>query len=521
MLRKLSQIVIIGILVLSAQTTLPRELDYVTADLRNEVDDVIFPGENIAVCVDYAGKVNLTAKLQAFAVPGFEELWYREISLGKTHHQWICSIWIDTVANRLYVGNGPLCAVDIRTGDVLWTIEYKDVGIVQEVIPSGNHIVVMGTEKRGEKGITKDFNVMVYETIKNHLNHPKLLCLDKETGEISWQFEYEPLKAFDLSSQVISDDASTFEKTSVYLKGKYIYCLNAVDGSLRWKSEDKTQGLLCLNGDVLYATLDKRPVAINAADGTVRWMSEEKIGEHTIMCPVQQEPGLLAFQPGEEKDGALIGKYKMYALSATDGAVRWKFDKGENLIQMHGNDTTVLFMDEKKCWLVNLVNGEVLMESKTEKNYCHGILLMEQDGRLTLGKKGIKRWRSNLKGNSKELTWEYEAEQARHGGGFLSAVFDGLMKVVTGEVFLASVGISEKAAYRKGTFTSTDYGTIGYKDTIIVFPTHDKGIQAISVADGSTLWQVDIKNDPFPYYSPSLDYMLVPMKKQIHFVNVP
>lgn len=490
-----------------------------SAKLRNETEDVIFPSNDMAIIVNYAGRVNLTAKMQAFTLPSLEEVWYKEIPLGKAEHRWPASIWLDESGITLCVGNGPLCAVDVKSGEILWSVKYDDVGIVQDVLIGDKTLLVMGTKKKGLKGIAKgDYNTIVYETVKNHLQDPKIACLDRVDGKKLWEFEYEPTKPYDLSSCFFSDSAGDFADGHIYIKGKYLYCLSGKDGTLVWKSKEKAEGTPTLENGVLYANLKEYLVALKPETGSQIWKSSEKLDEHSRLIGWYADKNMILLVPGKEKDNSFEGGYKVYCVDSENGKLVWKFDKGKELCSNRLYENEIVLTDKEKFWILDPSTGKVLAEDKNEKGYNIGLQLLQDGSYLVCGSKGIRCYESYKSKKGGKLLWKYEASLAEHGGGFLSGFVDAMMKIATGEVFLRSVGIKNKAGYRDGMFRSIDHSTILSGDRFIIFPTRDKGVQGISLTDGSLVWTSDVKKDPFLYTIFPSSWFIAATKDFVYYI---
>jgi hypothetical protein len=269
------------------------------AALKNEAEKVFFPRAEVAIVINYAGRLNLTAKMQAFSLPALEELWYKEIPLGKAQHRWTTSVWSDSASDMMYVGNGPLCAMRISTGDTLWSIKYDVVGIVQDVIVGDSTLYLMGTQKKRDKvdPDMMDLESIVYETVKSHLESPKIIAVNRSDGRKIWEFE--EFRPYDLSSCLIYDPAIPVEQGKLYVKGKYIYCLNARDGSLAWQTKDKAEGEPTIDNRVLYANIKENLVALDPQTGSLIWTSSDKLDEHSQLID-KRDANLILLVPGKQ-----------------------------------------------------------------------------------------------------------------------------------------------------------------------------------------------------------------------------
>jgi len=484
------------------------EPTFKSAELKNEVEDVIFPRDDMVIVVNYAGRVNLTAKMQAFSLPDFEEVWYKEIPLGKAQHRWPLSIWVDESGTTMFVGNGPLCALDVVTGDTLWSVKYEDLGIVQNVEVDDKVLIVAGTEKKGTKtGMDKGYAEIIYETVKSHLENPKLLCLDRNNGTIKWEFKYEEAKAFDLSSCVIYANKNDISNSNIFIKGKYIYCVNGKDGSLVWKTEDKAEGKPSLEKGILYANIKEYLVAMDPANGSTIWKVEEKLDEHSRLIGWYGNMMILLV-PGKEKDGIFEGKYKLYGINSDKGEMVWKFEKGKNLGRFQLKNDEIILTDKEKFWIIDPNQGNILSQGKNEEDYDIGFKGLESGIVFIYGKKGIACYESYKGKKGGDLLWKYKGDLAERGGGFLSGLVSGMM---------ALSGVTDEAKHFD---QNMKFSPIYFTENVVVFPTKKRGIQGISYDDGSVVWTLDIKDNPFVYAISPYDYCLAATKKEIHYVKL-
>jgi len=559
-MKSLFTVLLVCLFVCLSHTVLAGELPTKMVELKNEVDTILFlNNEAMIICVDLDGLINVTAKLQAFAMPSCTESWYLEVPIGAKGHCLPTNIWEDMATGRLYIGNGPLSAVDITNGKIVWALDYDIVGMVHNIIVGKQNLLVFGTKKRGG-GISVSFKKDISQGISGHLTDPKLLCVDKATGKVIWEYKYEPDKF--LSSQVYfpetsnpaSDSSAPFESGLIFLQGKHIYCLDGMDGKQLWVTKEKVDGEVIIHGDCIYAiadeklvcvnakdgtpiwktkkkikgsfylqndlifvNVDKKPMAYNAKDGKEIWKGKKQIGDYGFFLGVAGQDNLIVLNPGKFKNAVFEGKYGFYGISLAKGETNWYFEKGKDLyiwslsFQANGN---LSFLDKDKYWVIEPQSGMVVVEMKKKAyfNVPSGSgrhLSVNEDGILCYG------------GDKKNVIWNVEAKLAKRGGSFWKGALNLLIAINA----IASSGYVPAYGQKPTTVVyfipnDPEYAGFSLTDSLIIFPTRDQGILGVSPTDGATIWHVDIKNDPFPYYAPSLNYFVVPMKKELYLVDL-
>jgi outer membrane protein assembly factor BamB len=117
-----------------------------TLPLAEDVDVVLFPSTTLAIVADMAGLATRTASLQAFTLPDWTPKWSAKVELGKRDYVKKVAAWCDDTADRLYVGSGPVTALDANSGAALWKLDYDNTGIVSDVSFRGGRLLVLGTK---------------------------------------------------------------------------------------------------------------------------------------------------------------------------------------------------------------------------------------------------------------------------------------------------------------------------------------------------------------------------------------
>ncbi|HEQ98637.1 MAG TPA: hypothetical protein ENO22_04760 [candidate division Zixibacteria bacterium] len=507
----------------------------VSVDLGNEPDAVDFINDNLLLCTDIDGLVKITAKLEAFSLPGCERLWFNEYPIGSQaditgikdlpYH-----LWADEDAGLLFVGNGPLNAVDCKTGELLWSVDYDQTGMVYDVTPCGDYLFAMGTKTRSKFTITFSQD---YGSALDHIKDPILYCLDKKDGTIKWKYEYDPPRratkkkhrGYYIEEKIsqpfpglylpegMLQENSNVEQGGIYILGKYVYCLDPSDGSEVWVYKNEPSGEIAFSDKYLYVVADNKLCCLDRASGREVWKSDKKIkgrpflaeladyDDHVIyacidgkMTAIDFEHGeqiwrcdkkeidylgdivlrgnfLLAIDPGgyDEDKGEHTGKYRVVCHDLSSGEMLWKYDDAENFRDWNMyNDTLLQVMDKDRIRIFNLNIRKKIGEIKV-KDYYNFYPLEAQF--IDAGEKGV-----------------------------ICYGFDGKTKIW--EV--------------KARLSKRDYSEFIEDLNLVVFPTRDEGVLGISTADGSVVWKTIEIKDPVLYYRPSYEYFLALDKKTLH-----
>jgi len=277
-----------------------------TAEMRNKVDGLLWIGDSILIAVDYGGFVNKTAKMQAFRVTDMAELWYTEVPVGN-RLRFEGALWVNPAAGVMYLGHGPFSALDLRDGRVLWSIPYDDIGFVHRVEMGTERLLVLGSKTKSGFRIGLPTSPENAEraaqragTGGEHLDDPILFAVNRQSGEIAWQYPFEPgkmhkKKKTDFWSAtkityevreptqlyVIAADGSAGELTmaegNVIVQAKHVASLDLATGQERWKIKEDFNGAPVFAEDRILVIKEDRLVALNPADGSELWRSKDKV----------------------------------------------------------------------------------------------------------------------------------------------------------------------------------------------------------------------------------------------------
>ncbi len=209
-------------------------------------------------------------------------------------------------------------------------------------------------------------------TMGNIKNKDIVYCLNTETGEEVWRYEYEceggSFPGPRATPAVDGESIFTFSRNG------HIFCLDAKTGLLKWKrnliEEYEVTNLMhgisgspCVIGDAVIFNAGASGFAFNKKTGEKLWGSDPKI-ECGYASPVPfQQDGVLVFSGhGLYLLEPLTGKQKFffpwkteYALNAADPVVVDNKificsynDQGTNFIEVKNNQPTMLWQNEMK-----------------------------------------------------------------------------------------------------------------------------------------------------------------------------
>jgi eukaryotic-like serine/threonine-protein kinase len=203
-------------------------------------------------------------------------------------------------------GNGTLFAIDIQTGQELWSVggfnQLENSGAV-----AGDVIVIGGYDQR-------------------------VRALDRHTGEVLWSFN---TVSFVQASPLIIDDR-------VYIAtDRALYALDLLSGELQWETptgnEDSFMGAPAYEEDIIYTTVGKHLLAVDNTSGKELWR-------------IQHNEPFTALAVANQM--IYVGNFDgfFYAFDQETGAEKWKFQSGgifwagpavEGDIVYAGNDDVV------------------------------------------------------------------------------------------------------------------------------------------------------------------------------------
>lgn len=516
----------------AAFSTAALHAQQVVITLDEDCDDVIFPVPERFIAIHYHGMVNVSADLNAYERSTGQHQWKAEVPVGKKYQLLPGSIFIDPKGDQFYIGNGPLSAVDPKTGNILWTKPFKETGVVRWLRPGKGTLLVLAS--------SRDNAVNKPEDLEKHMEKPRLICMDRATGATLWDYAFEaPKNTQDVhvlhmpSGRIAAgDDPPDYTDGAFIVKGKKLSYVSCKDHAQKWISEKDAFGAPLFDDGHLYANIDKKLNEISPETGQPIWTGSDKIDQTSSIMPFGPER-VLCIYPGEPKEGKLEGTYRFFAMSRADGSLIWKFDKGKDFREIENLEGNALFIGDKSNHRkISIDNGEELVKRKRRDDFGAGTWHCS-DRILDVGDKGI----CCLDPEGKSTLWEKKLERAeRGGGGFLM----GALKVVSAvsqmaagsghvrnrdQLMMREMRLRRMRKDRekwKDAYTSPPYakeetrGTIALLDDKVIFPAKKKQVVALSAESGETIWSIDTEEEnPWIYFSPDLSAIAVVDEKRI------
>jgi outer membrane protein assembly factor BamB len=205
-------------------------------------------------------------------------------------------------------GDGNLYALDLAKGAKLWSANLG--GSIASSPAVANGLVFVGT----------------YDG--------RFFAVDAHSGVVRWTLSTGPLVPFPWgheSGDRYTSSPTVLDGTVVFGAGDgYVYAVDAASGKSRWRA--KTSGRVrgspaVANGVVFIGSFDGRVYSFDLATGKERWHYDTegaslKSGNYGFdRRSIQSSP---AVDDGTVYVGARDGF--VYALAASDGALRWKYD---------------------------------------------------------------------------------------------------------------------------------------------------------------------------------------------------
>ncbi|MBN2226171.1 MAG: PQQ-like beta-propeller repeat protein [candidate division Zixibacteria bacterium] len=517
----------------------------VTIQSENKIEDVIFPTHDVMVCVDYAGLNDVTAKMEAFALPQGDHLWRCEAGVGRKFQLLSNRVFYDDAVGRFYIGNGPVSAIAAATGQVVWTLDFKATGVVRWIRPGQDKLLILGADR--------DDKVNDYDDLKKHFEKPLLICANKSDGARLWSYPIDkPDDPGDVHVFHVSDDSAEsllppdYDKGWIIIKGKYLVCLESSSGKELWKTEKTAVGMPLIQNGIVIANVDKRITSYHIADGRQLWLCDKKVDKTSELIPADNEL-LLAVYPGEFKDGRNQGSYKLFGIGTADGTQRWEYQKGSDFVEIENIADGRIFIAEKdNNRVVQLNDGKEISREKRKDDYAMGCWFLE-NAIVDIGKKGLLC--RDLDRN--KTLWEAKHERSKRGQSFMLK----LLKGVSFAMQAASSSMNQDRdmgrramqeaqqkkqkdnlekkynPQKRGRYESTlwdrpynqntEYGTVARLGSSIIFPTNQSKVIGVSADNGAVEWQVDtVDGNPWPYFTPDQSLMVVADGKVAHIVQL-
>lgn len=352
-----------------------------------------------------------------------------------------------------------------------------------------------------------------------------LYRLETISGKVSWFFQLDPHipSGKGVSSTILTSPVATHD--TVYFGGvdnqqfgqNYLFALNAINGTLRWKFPIIGEmHSLQLVDNILYGSVsDRYPattghiMAFDASNGKVRWSSPFNFYNTSIGSIIG---GMLYVSSGNT----------LFALNISNGHILWSYTTSASMIfgtpQFVNGTLYVTQVSQandaiptKGSGYVDAIDpqcGNVLWQSKkfaAQISFQPAIA----DGSIFIG--SVDGYAYALDTNTGKLNWQYKT------GGSINSIF-GDPQAANGKVFFYAVNETIGASTSNSNFFAldtahgtrlwsasipTDRGSPGFQPGVfsdkIIYATSDGVIHLIKTSNGTSAGQWDHVIQVHPY----------------------
>jgi len=491
-----------------------KEATAVAIDFKGDAEQVFFPTPDVFILADRKGTVNISWTLSAYDCTTGEIIWTKEIPVGRRDLVLERQVWIDESGGTLFIGNGPLTAIDVQTGSVIWALEYDKTGLVCDVLLGENRVLVQGTKKPGFTivvaiGDNAVENIMArLNAIRRHLENPKLICLDRKTGTILWQHEYDPPKDNGLAAlgtSHLENGCYDLDGGMTGIQGKHLYGISNADARPLWELKDKTESRSAFSDKYLYANVDGKVRAVDLATGNRIWESSTKTDKKADL--VLDADRVIAIYAGEynPEEDAFKGDYKIAILSASSGDAINAEIKGSDLQEYPSvKEGRLSICDKKGLHVYDPESGKLLLNVARADLYSYDFAT--GDYFITLDKKDIGCWKQGSSEPEFLLTLDRSENEAKPvvmkmlDGGYSAAY-----NIEAGNC------VKSKSASGKPIWINTrsKLAPVGLIGTTLIWPSRKNGLVGFSIPEGTIAWHLPTGKDPLPFFSSRGDMIVV------------
>jgi outer membrane protein assembly factor BamB len=262
---------------------------------------------DIGLAIDYNGSGKVDARINAYNLASPALLWHQQVRVqddGNNLDKWLT---VDADRNRLYLGNGPLSAVDAATGRILWSLDCRTLGSVDFADASffgDGTFLVQGGSGCGDP------------------DQRRVTRVDDSTGGVRWQVDVE--------SHTYKTGKVDHRDFAMYYEGDtHVDDLIARADAGDSAAADSAAVILLRKGGatpthVLLA--GKRFTAIDYATGRQVWAVKDEPGRWVPLTPT----GLSLW----------VDDDKLVAYSTHDGARQWAVPLNAPWAVVYEADTT-------------------------------------------------------------------------------------------------------------------------------------------------------------------------------------
>ncbi len=209
-----------------------------------------------------------------------------------------------TGANSSSLGH-PVYAININTGDIIWTYQMTDGGYIfanpayhgktiflsTELSGNLHALDALNSDKKWEfKAVKEDgygFSPTIANNIVYHGLTNSLYALDASNGSEKWKFTYNHEGA----STSVSYPDPIVENGVVYAAtGQKIYAVDANSGLKKWErklleTNLLTSAIVYFDGTLYVSSNDRNVYAIEAATGATKWKYYCGTGTPRVQTP--------------------------------------------------------------------------------------------------------------------------------------------------------------------------------------------------------------------------------------------
>ena len=498
------------------------ELKSVAVQLAGDCDRLVFVGDSITISIDKVGLAHPSARMQAYDTQSGSPLWQGEVPIGRPGMVLDNYVWLDEAIGTLFIGNGPLSAIDARTGRVLWTKDYDEVGLVWAIYIGRDRILVHGSKKLGAAIAIKagaEGAEAALEPMRRHMRNPRLICANRTTGATLWEYTFTAPKERGSTTHVpVGIDGYYILDASVtVVHGKQVLGVRNADGTEAWKFSKDIEPELGVSTQTVYVNVGGKITALSRETGQKSWEARGKADNEAAI--VLGGDVLAAVNTGKYDSGKdrFEGKYKIVCFDAANGREMKTVVQGEDLGDYPVIGNAKLFVyDRKHVRVIDLKQDKELANLDRDKD-VEGLTLVG-DRYMRMGVKEV----SGLGTGGSVPEWTVTLERSSRGRRplFLRMVVGALN---VGYAYYGSFSVGRGSTPRPDGITMTSDERLAeplFLGDVLTWPTRKDGVVGISIVDGRILWRLTTGENPWPYYSSSGNVAAIQDGKTLRLVNL-
>lgn len=478
-----------------------------TLNLAGDFREVLFPDSQTAVVLQTVPGDKRATRATAFRIPGGDSLWSAQMNIGLDADG--RSIWAQDSTGVLVIGEGPVSAVDLHTGAILWTLQKDDThSLLKMLFPaSGLFLVAEDRTARVEPRTGKILWVLekadTHKVTDSILDLDRLLlvaddqvaCVALESGEIAWSYKCRHVDTvFRVDATMVPPENLPYGISSVVTSDDQKWLDNKTGRELDPDGLARFRSLQAASGRIVPYLAESRVQAL-AANGDLLWKSAKKYRDRAIFVGYTDSAAIVC-DPGDKR----VLPNPAFAVSSEEVAQNW--------------DTHSFFLDDYTVDMLSLRDGKVVA-SFAGKNLWqpplldHGdlIIMDEKEMKCLDGETGkqIGTFASRRHPDQTMLPEHRLLEINRHW-----------LRVV--DFPRDSCTLTPTVDWSESKQTHT---TMIVLDSTAVCATAEQGILDVSLnRDETTNWRIPTGEDPSPLFSPDKKILLVLDGRQVHVAAV-